>query len=199
MWCMVSMSTPHSPQCWKEWRKSVHFLGGDSASGECCMRSGSATKRKMESNLYTREETYLNRDILRVHSETQTRKQNTYIHGRNAHHTNEYIWIDSDGKGGWNWTDCGTCRRFRGMGGRSRFSFSLKDKLSQLPRWNEQRTLYGMVYKTTTTKLTWELCYCTWQCDIPQQTKGQTTNDSNQKKDKEMARRTQHSIQWQRH
>ena len=69
----------------------------------------------------------------------------------NAHHNNEYIWVDSDGSGGRDETYHITCWWGGWMGGGGRSGIQIKDKLNRLPRRNEQQTLHGMDDITVTT------------------------------------------------
>ena len=72
----------------------------------------------------------------------------------NEHHNNEYIWVDSDGSGGWK-VPSGKGQRLiilhAGMCGGGRSGIQIKDKLNRLPRRNEQQTLHGMDDTTVTT------------------------------------------------
>ena len=69
----------------------------------------------------------------------------------NAHHNNEYIWVDSDGSGGWK-VPSGKGRRLiilhagwvDGWVEGADLIFRSKTKLNRLPRRNEQQTLHGM-------------------------------------------------------
>ena len=84
----------------------MDFQVGDFAWGEFLRSWDSATKKKTANNTFTNEQIYWSR-----HTYLQTirklRQDNTHDFNYtdetwvNAHHTNEHIWMDSDGKGGW--------------------------------------------------------------------------------------------------
>ena len=79
---------------------------GGSAYGKFSTRWASPTENGTVNNFYMSNETYLNKDILTCNKYVNYDKQNVNIIYTdetwvNAHHTNEVIWVDEHGRGGW--------------------------------------------------------------------------------------------------
>ena len=79
---------------------------GDSAYGELFKKLNSPTKKRdskryiyEQRNIIEQRHTYLQTiKKLRRENKTIIYTDETWV---NAHHTQEYIWVDSDGRGGW--------------------------------------------------------------------------------------------------
>ena len=107
----------------------------------------------------------------------------------NAHHTQEYIWVDTDGRGGWK-VPSGKGQRLIIIpaGGVEGWvpgaNLVFRSKTNSIDYHDEMNSEHFMVwfYTTITTKHTKLFGDSFRQCDIPQQTKRQSTNNDKQQR-----------------
>ena len=98
-------NTPPSLQCLRRPKRSAAFQAADSASG--VLKEMGFTYKKRDNKKYIYEQTNI---LEQRHTYLQTIRKLRQEHKNlvytdetwvNAHHNNEYIWVDSDGSGGW--------------------------------------------------------------------------------------------------